>query len=295
MKIILSRKGFDSANGGVPNPILPGGELCVLPIPEQRSCRAYQDISLPNVQALSPYPNVGALVADLTGGRIGAAAGGHLDPDLTASSVPRQQGWRPAFGQTGAALGHLQNQQVGGGDLFLFYGWFRRVELVAGRLQYVAQAPDLHVIYGWLQVDFTLFPYAQLASALPAWLAEHPHCAPGYRAQNAIYVSREWLSLPGLSQPIAGGGVFPLFCPALQLTAAESAQRSQWRLPGWFYPQTPAQALSYHQNMARWQQQSDAALLRSVGRGQEFVLDCTHYAESAAWLQSLFTAALSNL
>lgn len=31
------------------------------------------------------------------------------------------------------------------GDLFLFYGWFRRVELEADHLVYVVDAPDLHV------------------------------------------------------------------------------------------------------------------------------------------------------
>ena len=33
MKIILSRKGFDSENGGYPSPILPNGTLLSIPIP----------------------------------------------------------------------------------------------------------------------------------------------------------------------------------------------------------------------------------------------------------------------
>lgn len=36
MKIVLSRKGFDSAVGQVASPILPDGKLCWLPIPESR-------------------------------------------------------------------------------------------------------------------------------------------------------------------------------------------------------------------------------------------------------------------
>ena len=35
MKIILSRKGFDSGYGGCPNPILPDGTLLSLPIPSR--------------------------------------------------------------------------------------------------------------------------------------------------------------------------------------------------------------------------------------------------------------------
>jgi Nucleotide modification associated domain 3 len=37
MKLILSRKGFDSAYGGVPSPILPDGTLCPLPIPSNEA------------------------------------------------------------------------------------------------------------------------------------------------------------------------------------------------------------------------------------------------------------------
>lgn len=33
MRIIISRKGFDSKYGGVPSPILPDGRLLSLPIP----------------------------------------------------------------------------------------------------------------------------------------------------------------------------------------------------------------------------------------------------------------------
>ena len=33
MKLILSRKGFDSQSGGCPSPIFPNGTLYSLPIP----------------------------------------------------------------------------------------------------------------------------------------------------------------------------------------------------------------------------------------------------------------------
>ena len=35
MKVILSRKGFDSENGAYPSPILPNGQMISLPIPDQ--------------------------------------------------------------------------------------------------------------------------------------------------------------------------------------------------------------------------------------------------------------------
>ena len=45
MKVILSRKGFDSAYGGYPSPILPSGEMISLPIPLEDSIR-YSDLKL---------------------------------------------------------------------------------------------------------------------------------------------------------------------------------------------------------------------------------------------------------
>src|SRR5215470_7476831 len=72
MKIILSRKGFDASVGKVASPIFPSG----------------------------------ALVNDLTGGKIKPDTHAHLDPDLNKASIPRLAGWRPVFGQAGAAERH---------------------------------------------------------------------------------------------------------------------------------------------------------------------------------------------
>ena len=45
MKIILSRKGFDSAHGGYPSPILLDGKLISLPIPSNDITK-YSDLEL---------------------------------------------------------------------------------------------------------------------------------------------------------------------------------------------------------------------------------------------------------
>ena len=44
MKIIFSRKGFDSVSGRVPSPILPDGRLLSLPIPDKGSSIRYDDL-----------------------------------------------------------------------------------------------------------------------------------------------------------------------------------------------------------------------------------------------------------
>jgi len=117
MKLIFSRKGFDSSAGGVPSPIFPDGRMVSLPIPDERSKVSYADISY-NGASLGP------LVAQLTGGRIPAHSRAHIDPDLAQDSLPRLAGWRPIFGQTGPAQGHLRNNGVGLGDLFYSSGSF---------------------------------------------------------------------------------------------------------------------------------------------------------------------------
>jgi hypothetical protein len=78
MKIIISRKGFDSSVGGGASPIFPSGELCSLPIPESlpgRHSKRYKDIRRGG-QLL------GDIVNDLTEGAIKPVAFAHLDPDL---------------------------------------------------------------------------------------------------------------------------------------------------------------------------------------------------------------------
>jgi hypothetical protein len=148
MKIIFSRKGFDSQYGRVPSPIFPDGTIVSLPIPSSQG-RPLGDL----VAASGPLHRV---VSDLTAGRITASTRVHLDPDLQASSVERLPSWRPCFGQDSAAQQHLANQGVGVGDVFLYFGWYRQAELHQGRWRYVPGSPDIHSLFGWLEVGDVL-------------------------------------------------------------------------------------------------------------------------------------------
>ena len=49
MKVILSRKGFDSSNGGCPSPILPDGTLLSLPIPTDDRDRRSHTVTLTRI------------------------------------------------------------------------------------------------------------------------------------------------------------------------------------------------------------------------------------------------------
>ena len=147
MKIILSRKGFDSSNGNVASPIFPSGEMCSLPVPEPKATITIQ--SKRYTEITFGKWSLGTIVHDLTQGEITGEAMAHLDPDINFDSIAREANWKPVFGQSGAAERHLQNHDVKEGDVFVFYEWFKQVEHCAGTYHYVWGAPDLHVIFGW--------------------------------------------------------------------------------------------------------------------------------------------------
>ena len=284
MKLVLSRKGFDSSSGGKPNPIMPDGSLVPLPIPDEAAPITYRDIRYSGGRLSS-------LVSQLTGGKWGAGDGAHLDPDLDRKSLPRSPQWRPLFGQMGAAGGHLRKMAVGAGDLFLFFGWFRQTEADGRRYFYKKGAPGLHVLFGWLQVDRVL--YAPEISALPGWMQHHPHCFGDRGKNNTFYLARRELSLPGVSSGIPGAGLFPRLKPQLILTETGKT-RGHWRLPSWFHPAGRASTLSYHGDRGRWTRTADGTTLRSVARGQEYVLRAEHYPELAPWVISLLAACGLN-
>ena len=190
-----------------------------------------------------------------------------------------------AFGQAGAAESHLQNQSVKEGDVFVFYGWFRQIEQAAGIYRYVKDAPDLHLIFGWLQIERRIS--VDNRQEIPSWALDHPHCKrTKYSKIDSIYISSDKMELRGAVNNKPGAGVFQRFDPALCLTAP-GMLRSTWRLPRWFYPGEEKPALSYHKSFSRWQLGEDCVLLNSVGRGQEFVLDCQEYPEALNWLCSI--------
>ncbi|MDJ0840020.1 MAG: hypothetical protein QNK37_26145 [Acidobacteriota bacterium] len=277
-KLILSRKGFDSSSGGTANPILPDGRLVPLPIPDAQAPVCYDRIQ-------SPAGSLGPLVERLTRGKVGPLDGAHLDPDLDASSLPRSRGWRPLFGQAGAAQGHLNSQGVGPGDLFLFFGWFRQLEETEDGYRFSRDAADRHVIYGWFQIE----EVCDLARSFPGkncWQRAHPHCHGERGANNTLYIAARRLTLPGLEHTLPGAGLFSHCRDDLVLTLP-GGNRAIWRLPEWFHPDGRDSTLSYHARLERWSRDNDCVRLDSAKRGQEFVLDVDHYPEAIDWAARL--------
>jgi hypothetical protein len=273
MKIIFSRKGFDSSFGKVPSPIFPDGKMLSLPIPDRNSKIQYQDIRW------NEY-NLGEIVSSLTNGRIKPRHFAHLDPDINMHSVQRSNGWMPVFGQASAAQGHLRNNNICEGDVFLFFGLFQEVIFSNGIVRWKPNSPRKHVLWGWLQIGQVL----KLDSGtheVPDWLNYHPHVSGQQNyTNNTIYISNN-------------SGVFESFSESLQLTMSkspsspESPSLTTWKLPLWMYPENGKTPLTYHPDMGRWKILENYVQLNAVAKGQEFILNCDEYPEAIDWLNNL--------
>jgi hypothetical protein len=214
-----------------------------------------------------------------------------LDPDINPGSLVRRTAWRPLLGQVKAAQGHLRNHGIGHGDIFLFFGLFRPVTFRGSQLRFDADALPKHVIWGWLQIDTALAVDGYRGSEL-TWASYHPHFHREPDRTNTVYVAQEYLSIPGRTESnVRGAGVFEHYSQALQLTKPGSKKTATWQLPQWFHPDGERPPLTYHGNPRRWKRENGHVLLDTVGRGQEFILDCSCYPEAVGWMNHLLDCA----
>lgn len=286
-KLVLSRKGFDAAYGKMASPILPGGRLVPLPIPSKGEKLRMKDLDCDRDQ-------LAKLLSDLSNCRHSIDTCVHLDPDLAGGHRMGLRGWRPSFGQAVSAQGHLSREKVGEGDVFLFFGWYRHVEEFEGRWRFVRGSTGVHLMFGWLEIG-RIVPIKTEGRRFVAdnpWSADHPHLAWRHRFEdedNTLYVASARSSF---AADCAGGGLFPYYRPELQLTRAGSS-RSVWQLPTWFMPGQSRAALTYHDKPERWTRRGAHCELRSVARGQEFVLDLKGRPEARPWLKRLIAVGAS--
>lgn len=282
MRVIFSRKGVDTAAGRCASALI-GDRPVSLPIPTTYPTpTTYGQLS----------PELSSLCRDLSGGMLAGDVPCHLDPDLDPAALPgdRPEGWRGALGQVGAALGHLNNQGVGPGDLFLFWGLYRPVTEADGHWGYVGpQHHAIHAMFGWLHIE-NVCPVnndgADLLRQYP-WLVSHPHATVGvpdqavvWPAANVVYVASEKFSIAGHEFP--GSGVFR---KAFRLTAENQNQTSIWSIPAWLDVNAGGVGLTYHPaNGGRW---LDNGMLHSAAPGQEFVADINGRNDAETWIATL--------
>ena len=135
MKIILSRKGFDSANGGIVSPIMPDGTTLSFPIPDKNDNDTYNDLYYCGLPYSSILSNLGYK---------GETTHCHVGPDLTLLRRNKYiPGWFPAFGQINSSSTYLKNNKVSVGDIFLFFGNFHCVETKDSHYKYTRKSGEL--------------------------------------------------------------------------------------------------------------------------------------------------------
>lgn len=251
MKIILSRKGFDSSNGGFASPILPDGTLLSLPVPGTGKI-VFSDITSNGykyneiLNQLQPKNKVSSRTC-------------HLDPDIRDGVIINKiNNWKPAFGQCGAPQTHLENQGVTVDDLFLFFGWFRQTEIGAqGQLRYKKDAPNIHAFYGYMQVGDIL--QGDRIQEYP-W---HPHAdnSKPWEINNTLYIPSPDLIIGNHKTGLPGFGTLE-YTPRLVLTK-EGMSRSRWTILDWFKDVD----ISYHDKTKCMK----SSYFQSACIGQEFV------------------------
>jgi len=301
-KIVLSRKGFDSAAGGGWSLFDPNsGKYIVLPIPADEKEEVpisnrlkYEDIKIKsnylsgrdahNLRELIGATQRWKPIIKRKGRLAEPSEHAHFDPWLGRCLWLEEESNHSigAFGQVGAAQAHLQNQEVGKGSLFLFFTRFKpiskaRKSMFGFRSDHLNGG--LYFIYGWLRVGWKpIQKFEEIDNIDILNVKEkrelknrHPHATEEYfkeyekkNGKNTIYISKDFL----------GCGYFPKLTDELLLTATDSAQKpygnwiaSRWKLPPGFSYQTCRSVLK---NLAKWK---TTDIVETPPRWQEAVFD----------------------
>lgn len=258
MKIIFSRKGFDSTAGGFPSIIFPNREMYSIPIPSKFDRDSYSEI----VYKYDNYP-IQKILNDITNQKINSGklrSCNYFDKKFNLHSDPKFFKDFFVLGQAGSALGHLNNSNIMKGDIFLFYGWFKEVDLVSEIWKYKNNSNDMHIIWAYLIIDEILDlnceETKEMIKIKYPFLEKHPHYF--YQEKNnKIFLAKK--------------GNFKKFNYHQKLVLTRNNyNRSIWSLPYFF---NHPEAFSYLQKRNfNIIDESNIEIVHK-GYGQEFVLD----------------------
>lgn len=220
MKVILSRKGFDSANGGIASPIFEDGTMISFPIPCKADSDTYSNLEYQG-------KSYAEILKELK--YKGETYNCHVDPDLdTTRRKQRVDGWFPAFGQIDASATYLKNIGVAPGDIFLFFGNFHCVEKNDGSYRYIRRSgdfykdKDIQVVWGYLQVG-GIITNAEEQKAI-AW---HPH-SQAYRTENSTNVIFKAAEKLTFDEGKSGAGL--LNFDRKRVLTLEGATKATWKM-----------------------------------------------------------------
>jgi hypothetical protein len=212
----------------------------------------------------------------------------HLDPDIRPGLRPKFASMESAkmslYGQDNGSQTHLEKNGVNEGDLFLFFGLFRDATLQDNCACFIRSAKLKHVLWGWLQVGHRYILSGRTVPEELQCAGHHPHLDYLDRNNNCIYVGAKNLSF---SPHLNGAGVFEKYNDVLCLTSRGEDRCSYWTLPSFF-----AEAGMTFHRLDTWCRQGGNISGKSVGRGQEFVINTSGFErETKTWLDKIFKQA----
>jgi hypothetical protein len=318
-KVILSRKGFDSASGGGFSPFDPEeGKYIVLPIPMRKQELAinyplkYEKIhTKSNHLDGCPETDLKSLMMkslrikkatitvkdEITGKDTKEESEyAHFDPWLIDCPWLEEDSKHQigAFGQIGMAQAHLDKQKVGEGSLFLFFSRFKPIKNRKNKILHDVITSEQHLggglyfIYGWLKVKKVIKKYEELRDE--DRLSRHPHATPAYFnhedpvKNNTIYIADEFLFNDGSN--IRGCGYFPKLSEDLLLTAPVQKSEKSWIPSRWKMP--PGFSFQTCKSIFNKEEKWDTDYLVKTGwRWQEAVFDLGESQDFCHWFQKL--------
>ena len=258
--LILSRKGFDATAGGRASPIFENGDIFSIPIPQKKqSPSRYRELQFNDMSGREILNFIGAK---------------SISDDDFYHNDPLLSGQRGIFGQAGASQGELENFGVGRGDLFLFFGWFK---------QYHQGGPDVHHLFGWLQIDKIIKGNSEILNFLSENKLSHPHGTTDITQfkNNTIYIASKNMTISDSMRDITGHGIFKKTAKNLILTEIGKA-RSRWRFPKKYFTNTK----NLFRNRLKWKDE-EKCLVNCSGIGQEFILNAQDNPSVVEWASYL--------
>ena len=258
--LVISRKGFDATAGGRASPIFANGDIFSVPIPQKKqSPSRYRELQFNDMSGREILNFIGAK-------SISDYDFYHNDPLLS--------GQKGIFGQAGGSQGELENFGVGRGDLFLFFGWFK---------QYHQRGPDVHHLFGWLQVEKIIKGNSEILNFLSENQLSHPHGTTDITQfkNNTIYIASKNLTFSDSVRDITGHGVFKKTAQNLILTETGKT-RSRWRFPKKYFTNTK----NLFRNRLKWKDE-EKCLVNCSGIGQEFILNAQDNPSIVKWASYL--------
>lgn len=285
MKIILSRKGFDSSvQGGGSASFVFKNDIYPLPIPEVGNEIKYEDLKFDGEN------NLLKVMRDLN---INQFTECHFDPYISSKMIPNDSpinSWKRSLGQCDIAQSILKAEDIQKGDLFIFFGWFNQLKLENGKFKYVNfsgyHKEGVQMIYGYLEVGDDIINIEKNDNQRADWVQSHPHYIQRnqFRGENVIYTANKELTF-NVDKP--GAGLFK-FDQDLILTEGNST-RTNWILPELFHPSNEVEIK--YLPLVNWKPiRNGKTRIKASSRGQEFVVIKDKNKAIEAWAKNLINS-----